>query len=106
MQWRVHDRTRGFFAQVVPAGACWVTKTVRCALIFAMLRFFEAVHAEYPLAPAADAPYAQWHAWSCENPEFFWGALWRFAGVIADERGGAGPWDGVVEGFERMAPPD
>ncbi len=83
-----------------------VTKAVRPALIFAMLRFFEAVHAEYPFSPPADAPYAQWHAWSCENPERFWSAVWRFAGVIADERGRAAPWDAVVEGFERMAPPD
>ncbi len=71
-----------------------------------MLRFLQTVRAAHPSAPAVDAPYAEWHAWSCANPAEFWPAVWRFTGVIADERPGAGPWDSVVEGFERMAPPD
>jgi acetoacetyl-CoA synthetase len=71
-----------------------------------MLRFFEAVRETCPDAPAVDAPYADWHRWSCEHPELFWGALWRFTGVIADERHGREPWDAVVEGYDRMAPPD
>ncbi len=71
-----------------------------------MLRFFQTVLAANPSAPAVDAPYADWHAWSCENPEAFWGAVWRFTGIISDVRDGADPWDAVVDGFERMAPPD
>jgi acetoacetyl-CoA synthetase len=70
-----------------------------------MRQFFEAVRAEHPRAPAIDAPYAEWHAWSCEHPAPFWAAVWRFAGVIADERPDREPWDSVVDGFERMAPP-
>ena len=27
--------------------------------------------------------------WSIEEPERFWPALWRFAGIVADERVGA-----------------
>ena len=44
--------------------------------------------------------------WSVAEPERFWPALWRFAGVVSDERAGAPPWDAVLEHGERMAPPD
>jgi acetoacetyl-CoA synthetase len=71
-----------------------------------MLRFLQVVRAAHPSAPAVDAPYAEWHAWSCANPAEFWAAVWRFTGVIAEERQGTDPWDSVVDGFERMAPPD
>jgi acetoacetyl-CoA synthetase len=71
-----------------------------------MLRFFLAARAANPSAPAVDAPYAEWHAWSCANPAQFWAATWRFTGVVADERAGGDPWDAVVEHFERMAPPE
>jgi acetoacetyl-CoA synthetase len=76
------------------------------AIKFGMLRFLRTVRAAHPSAPAVEAPYAEWHAWSCANPAEFWAAVWHFAGVIAEERPGAAPWDSVVEGFERMAPPD
>jgi acetoacetyl-CoA synthetase len=71
-----------------------------------MRRFFETVQAQHPSAPSADAPYAAWHAWSCANPSEFWPAVWRYCGVIADERPNSDPWESVVEHFERMAPPD
>jgi acetoacetyl-CoA synthetase len=32
--------------------------------------------------------------------------VWEFCGVIADERPGRDPWDDVVIGLDRMAPPD
>jgi acetoacetyl-CoA synthetase len=44
--------------------------------------------------------------WSVARPSDFWAALWRFGGVIADERPGSPPWDAVLEHGERMAPPD
>jgi acetoacetyl-CoA synthetase len=71
-----------------------------------MIRFFGAVRASNQSAPAADSPYAKWHAWSCAHPEQFWAAVWRFTGIVAEERAGRDPWDAIVEGFERMAPPD
>jgi acetoacetyl-CoA synthetase len=40
------------------------------------------------------------------HPEFFWPEVWRFCGVVAEERPGRQPWDEVVVGLERMAPPD
>src|ERR1017187_8189108 len=83
-----------------------VTISGYLAIKFAMMRFFEAVRAADPSAPAVDAPYAVWHAWSCAQPEQFWAAVWRFMCIVAEERAGRDPWDAVVEGFERMAPPD
>jgi acetoacetyl-CoA synthetase len=44
--------------------------------------------------------------WSVERPEEFWPAVWEFCGVIAEERPGRPPWDAVLEGGGRMAPPD
>jgi acetoacetyl-CoA synthetase len=41
-----------------------------------------------------------------DHPEAFWPEVWRFCGVIADERAARNPWDEVVIGLERMAPPD
>jgi acetoacetyl-CoA synthetase len=46
------------------------------------------------------------YEWSVADPEQFWSALWRFCGVIAEERAAAPPWDTVLEHGERMAPPD
>src|SRR5579871_2293499 len=71
-----------------------------------MLEFFDAVRRSHPSAPRGNAPYAAWHGWSCENPELFWPAVWNFSGIIAEERPGRDPWDEVVVGYSRMAPPD
>ena len=46
------------------------------------------------------------YRWSIDAPEQFWPAVWRFCEVIADERAGSAPWDDVVVGKARMAPPD
>ena len=46
------------------------------------------------------------YAWSVASPEQFWPAVWRFCKVVADERNGEPPWDAVLVGGERMAPPD
>ena len=46
--------------------------------------------------------YFDAYSWSVAHPEEFWPAVWRYTGVIAEERGGA-PWDSVVVGLERMA---
>ncbi len=54
--------------------------------------------------PGADYD-ALWR-WSVERPEVFWPAVWEFCGVVAEERAGGPPWESVLEGGERMAPPD
>jgi len=46
------------------------------------------------------------YAWSVAHPEAFWPEVWRFCGVVADERNRGEPWDQVVIGLDRMAPPD
>lgn len=58
--------------------------------------------------PGADAvtDYASLYRWSVDRREVFWPAVWRFCGVIAEERSGREPWDAVGVGLERMAPPD
>jgi acetoacetyl-CoA synthetase len=43
--------------------------------------------------------------WSVERPDAFWPEVWRFCGVLAEARDGD-PWDQVVVGLDRMAPPD
>jgi acetoacetyl-CoA synthetase len=52
------------------------------------------------------ASYAELWRWSVEQPEEFWPAVWQFTGVIAEERPGRQPWDTVLVGGDRMAPPD
>jgi acetoacetyl-CoA synthetase len=71
-----------------------------------MARFLAAVRASHPGAPALDAPYREWHRWSVENPGEFWASVWRFCGVVSESRASGEPWDAVVDGFDRMAPPD
>ena len=55
---------------------------------------------------AAITDYASLYRWSVEQPERFWPALWEFCGIVAEERPGETPWNAVVVGLDRMAPPD
>lgn len=48
--------------------------------------------------------YAALHAWSVAHPEAFWPAVWRFTGVVADERPGGTAWDEVLNPGAAMAP--
>ncbi|HEX6575863.1 MAG TPA: acetoacetate--CoA ligase [Gemmatimonadaceae bacterium] len=50
--------------------------------------------------------YRELYNWSIVHPPEFWVAMWKFARVIAEEHEGREPWDDVVHGIERMAPPD
>jgi acetoacetyl-CoA synthetase len=54
---------------------------------------------------ASGVDYDHLYQWSINHPDRFWPALWRYAGVIADDRPGKEPWDEVVIGLDRMAPP-
>jgi acetoacetyl-CoA synthetase len=58
-----------------------------------------------PPAPQTPDYQALWE-WSVREPERFWPAVWRFCGVIAAKRGVSAPWDRVLLGGDRMAPPD
>ena len=50
--------------------------------------------------------YPSLYRWSVDDPERFWAAVWRFCGVVAEKRAAGEPWDAVLLGGERMAPPD
>ncbi|MEO5902759.1 MAG: acetoacetate--CoA ligase, partial [Gemmatimonadaceae bacterium] len=51
--------------------------------------------------------YEELYQWSVLHPERFWPLMWKFAEVIADEPGHKDdPWDDVIIGLGRMAPPD
>jgi acetoacetyl-CoA synthetase len=52
------------------------------------------------------AGYDELWRWSLEEREAFWPAVWEFCGVVAEERAGGPPWETVLEGGDRMAPPD
>jgi acetoacetyl-CoA synthetase len=54
--------------------------------------------------PGAD--YGSLWRWSVDRPEEFWPAVWDWTTVIAEPRGEGPPWDAVLEGGGRMAPPD
>ena len=71
-------------------------------------RFLRTLRTEgVPLPPIDDAAaFTALHAWSVAEPAAFWAGVWRDAGVIADERRGAEPWDAIGIGLDRMAPPD
>jgi acetoacetyl-CoA synthetase len=66
--------------------------------------FIGAVRARHPAAPVSDLDSL--YRWSLAAPELFWAEVWRFGGVIAEERTGREPWDAVALGLDRMAPPD
>ena len=52
------------------------------------------------------AEWPELYRWSVERREEFWAKVWRFCGVIAEERAGREPWDEVLVGRDRVAPPD
>ncbi|HWA58710.1 MAG TPA: acetoacetate--CoA ligase [Gemmatimonadales bacterium] len=54
--------------------------------------------------PGAD--YAALWRWSVERPEEFWAAVWEFGEVVAERRADGRPWEAVLEGGDRMGPPD
>ena len=55
-------------------------------------------------SPAAD--YASLYEWSIRQPTEFWPAVWQFCDVIAEDRPGLAPWDEVLVGRDRVAPPN
>ena len=64
--------------------------------------FIERIRARYP--PVVD--YPSLYRWSVSRPDLFWPEVWEFCGVIAGAGERDRPWDDVVVGLDRMAPPD
>ncbi len=70
-----------------------------------MARFIEQARS-FGGAAGAVQDFPSLYRWSIEHREHFWPAVWQFCGVIADDRAGANPWDEVLRGGDRVAPPD
>jgi acetoacetyl-CoA synthetase len=68
--------------------------------------FLERVRASSAPDAARVLDFPSLYRWSVERPEAFWPEVWSFCGIIADEPAGGPPWDQVVVGLDRMAPPD
>jgi acetoacetyl-CoA synthetase len=66
-----------------------------------MTRFIEHVQRAEPVAGITD--FGSLYAWSVEQPEAFWKAVWEFCAVVGDRDGG---WTETLVGRSRMAPPD
>ena len=71
-----------------------------------LTRFIEHIQKHQPAGAESVADCPSLYRWSIERPDAFWPEVWRFCGVIADERPGRDAWDEVVVGLDRMAPPD
>ena len=68
--------------------------------------FIQYIREQKPAGADAVSDFASLWRWSVDRPDAFWPEVWRFCGVIAEERPGHDPWDSVVVGLDRMAPPD
>ena len=68
--------------------------------------FIRHIQRNQPEGAEAVSDFSSLYRWSVERPDAFWPEVWRFCGVIAEERPGREPWDQVVVGLDRMAPPD
>jgi acetoacetyl-CoA synthetase len=68
--------------------------------------FIEQVRRARPAGSEEVSDFPSLYRWSVDHPDTFWPEVWRFCGVVAAERAGGLPWDEVVVGGERMAPPD
>ncbi|MDQ3136085.1 MAG: acetoacetate--CoA ligase [Gemmatimonadota bacterium] len=71
-----------------------------------MTRFLAHVRDQRPVGAEAVDDFSSLYQWSVSRPDAFWPAVWRFCGVVAEERPGRDQWDEVVVGLDRMAPPD
>jgi acetoacetyl-CoA synthetase len=70
-----------------------------------MTRFLAHVRASAPAGAGDVWDVLSLYAWSVTRPDAFWPEVWRFCGVVAEERAGHEPWDQVAVGLDRMAPP-
>jgi len=89
---------------LVPDGASPVwspgPSQIRDAAMTAFMRFARDCGADGVL------DYRALYQWSVERPEQLWPAIWKYFSVVCDEREHGEPWDEIVVGLDRMAPPD
>ena len=65
-----------------------------------MTAFLQRVRDRRPAGAEAVADFPSLYRWSVDRPDAFWPEVWDFCGVVGE------PWDEVVVGLDRMAPPD
>jgi len=65
-----------------------------------MTAFLQRVRDRRPAGAEAVADFQSLYRWSVDRPDAFWPEVWDFCGVVGE------PWDEVVVGLDRMAPPD
>ncbi|HEX2250641.1 MAG TPA: acetoacetate--CoA ligase [Gemmatimonadales bacterium] len=68
--------------------------------------FIQHIQKQKPDGSESVSDFPSLYRWSIEHPNALWPEVWRFCGVIAEEWPGRDPWDEVVVGLDRMAPPD
>jgi len=68
--------------------------------------FLQRVRDRRPAGAGAVEDFASLYRWSIDRPDAFWAELWLSCRVVAEGRSGPTPWDDVVVGLDRMAPPD
>jgi acetoacetyl-CoA synthetase len=71
-----------------------------------LTRFISHIKEQKPSGAEAVGDYPSLYRWSVDHPDAFWPEVWRFCGVVAEDRPGRLPWDDVVIGRDRMQPPD
>jgi acetoacetyl-CoA synthetase len=71
-----------------------------------MTAFLDRVRRRRPDGAEAVSDFPSLYRWSVARPDAFWPEVWAFCGVVAEDRPGRAPWDEVVIGLDRMAPPD
>jgi acetoacetyl-CoA synthetase len=87
-----------------PADPIWTPSPERVARAN-MTRFLAHVRQARPAGAEEVWDVGSLYEWSIARPDAFWPEVWRFCGVVAEERPGRAPWDEVVAGLDRMAPP-
>ena len=91
-------------AEPVSTDPIWIPGPERVARAN-MTRFLAHVRQTRPDGSEGVWDVRSLYQWSVARPDGFWAEVWRFCGVVAEERPGRAPWDAVVVGLERMAPP-
>jgi acetoacetyl-CoA synthetase len=71
-----------------------------------LTQFIRQVKETRPSGAESVKDFRSLYRWSVEHPDAFWPEVWRFCGVVAEDRAGGPPWEQVVVGLDRMAPPD
>ena len=88
-----------------PEAPLWAPTPARAAAtrVMGFLRDLQA----RGVVPAEVRDLHAFQRWSVGHPEAFWQAIWEAAGVVADGPGPReAPWEAVLVGAGRMAPPD